>query len=604
MSPPAVTTRGFTNYRDGCWVYETKLTSEYVQAKGVSHLADLKLSDVRGTEGQPLIVPGVIIGGKSHDVLYAADMSNVVHAFDVNSYTSLWTRTLGLPINVTKAWDMWGINPKWGVLGTPVINTHTQTLYLVSLSSPGGAMAGAVYHFHTLSLVDGTDQAPPLPLNGATYKNPVTGSVFTLGSVARKQRPALLLDVTDGPTTVFIAFGSFNESATSNLGWVLAVDVTNTASPSIAATWATGSGKAPGAGIWMAGEGLSMDDAGYIYGMTGNGAFDPATGDYGECLFKLKYIPSVGLSLAALECVDWWAPYTDAGLAGQDPTLPTPNMTGITMEPMDIATNAVNAGMRVEAPEPSNKRNAYYDIDLGSGAPLLVPTSLTGFNHNVLIGAGKTGVAYVTDADNMGKTQLADFAPDEIAGNFAKLLSPPYGLTYYPAGIDLMSSDMTAIPATYGGYTHHVHGSPVCYKSPDHGVMLFVGGENGPVRAFTLNADYSLTYVATGAEYASAGMAPPGGMPGSMLTLSCDGEGTNTAVLWALMPWHGDANSTITPGRLVAYGANWDDNGNLIKLWDSADWNWQWSFNKFNKLTVWNGKVFVPAYDGRIMVLG
>ena len=168
-----------------------------------------------------------------------------------------------------------------------------------------------------------------------------------------------------------------------------------------------------------------------------------------------------------------------------------------------------------------------------------------------------------------------------------------------------MPTNLSTIPTTYGGYTHHQHSTPVAYQSPDHGFMIFTGGENGPVRAFTLNPNFTLTYLACGQITASASCGPPGGMPGTMMTLSANGPGTNTAVLWCLIPY-GDANKTITPGRLVAYGANWiDQNGHLIVLWDSETYgNYGIMHNKFNIPAVINGKVYVPSYDGRVLVFG
>ena len=167
----------------------------------------------------------------------------------------------GRPISVTVEWDMYMINPFWGILSTPVINLASHTLYCVSTSSVDGDMNNAVYTLHSLNLADGSDQGPPLVLNGATYQPPGDAPLQTLGSVARKQRPALTLITADGHATIFIPFGSFKESASTNLGWVIAVDVSNPARPAIAAAWTTGSGKYAGAGIWQAGQGLSADEA-------------------------------------------------------------------------------------------------------------------------------------------------------------------------------------------------------------------------------------------------------------------------------------------------------------------------------------------------------
>jgi hypothetical protein len=447
-----------------------------------------------------------------------------------------------------------------------------------------------------LRLSDGSDQAAPLVLNQATYKPPGNAPQQTLGAVARKQRPALTLVSSGGHNTLFIPFGSFLESASTNLGWVLAVDVTNAAHPAIAASWTTGSGQYPGAGIWQAGQGLSVDETLNLHGMTGNGGFDPPTGNFGNCFFRLSYTPASNTAQASLQCVDWWSPYSDAGRAGDDPTLATPSSNP--PDDMDVApTNAVN-----------NTSNAHIvgDEDLGSGGALPLPRSLTGFAKDVIVGGGKDGIFYVLDGANLGKTQRTDFAPDKIAGNWAKLLSQPWAATFDGLGLDLTPTQLDTLPSAFGGYTRHIHGSPVGYKSPDHGIMLFVQGENGTVQAIGLNADFSLTWIAAGQEVASQGMPAPGGMPGGMLALTAQAEGDNTAILWSLMPWYGNANSTVTPGRMVAYGANWVNEAgpNLIKLWDSADWGINYMHAKFNILTPFNNRLFVPSYDGRILVMG
>ncbi len=90
------------------------------------------------------------------------------------------------------------------------------------------------------------------------------------------------------------------------------------------------------------------------------------------------------------------------------------------------------------------------------------------------------------------------------------------------------------------------------------------------------------------------------------LLAAAQAEDGNTAVLWALMPWYGNANSTVTAGRMVAYGANWvnEIGPNLIKLWDSADWGINYMHAKLNVLTPFNNRLFVPSYDGRILVMG
>ena len=45
-----------------------------------------------------------------------------------------------------------------------------------------------------------------------------------------------------------------------------------------------------------------------------------------------------------------------------------------------------------------------------------------------------------------------------------------------------------------------------------------------------------------------------------------------------------------------------DGSGQLRVLWDSQDWNLTFSFNKFNRPIVFNGRVYVPTYDDRVDV--
>jgi hypothetical protein len=70
-----------------------------------------------------------------------------------------------------------------------------------------------------------------------------------------------------------------------------------------------------------------------------------------------------------------------------------------------------------------------------------------------------------------------------------------------------------------------------------------------------------------------------------------------------------DANTQVSPGRFLAYDAadfgKFSDGSSWIKpLWDSQQWNWHFSHNKFNRPVVWNGRVFLPTYDGEVLVLG
>jgi hypothetical protein len=590
-----VTTRSFNNARTG--LYEDpswRLTSEHVQKNGIRVVGEMRLDDARGTEGQILGVPDLTMrDGLKHNVIFVCDMSNCVYAFDADSYVLLWKQKVGNPIVITRAYDMYLLNARWGILSTPTINQGTGVLYCVSASSPDGTMPNVTYRLHSLSLIDGSDVAPPLSLDDAAFHAP--GSpVDRLGDSPRKQRVALTLKSYSGEATVFVTCGSFLESSKTNVGIVVAINVTDTKAPKIATVWSTGGSKYTSAGIWQAGAGLSADSDGYLYGLTGNGAFDPQNGYYGNSFFKLKYIPASASpsGKASLTCAGWWSPYTDASRAGDDPTAIVPQ----TDAPDDM-----------DGPAPTSNSHTIGDEDLGSGGLLAVQRNHTGYFLNILIGGGKDGILYSVDADHLGNTLPGDFAPDKIQGNWSKLLATPFAAGFDGTGFDLTPDNAVDIPSVVGSYTRHVHGQPVYYKSPDHGFMLFVQCENSPVKAAAINEDGSLTWLADGDVIPCEGMKPPGGMPGAILSLTCQSEGDNTGVLWACMPWYDDANKRVVVGRLVAYGANWirEKNGQktLIKIWDSADFGIRYFHSKFCPLTPFNNRIFLPSYDGRILVL-
>ena len=598
----SVTTRSYDNYRTGANLQETTLTALAVQKRGIKLLAEIQLpDDARGSEGMPLIVPGLTMDdGAQHEVLFVATMYNDVLAYDTTTFELLWKQHVGEPIKGTKKMDMFQINDHWGILSTPCIDLKTRTIYVCSMTSETNDFNQSNFYLHALSLTDGSQKCAPLSLNEATYTvETVNGKTRTskMGAVSRKQRCGLLFDSVGEVDTVFVANGSFLESADTNQGWVIACDVSGLRSDNannmmLGAAWTT-TNRFSGGGIWMGGQGPSMSDAHEVFGTIGNGSFDGVT-DFGESFYCLEYTPPEAEKPLSgrLQIVEWFTPFTDTGRVGGDPTLPDVSLIPGGQEDPGGSSNMDDPG----------------DEDLNSGGPLYLPKGLTGFDRDLVLGAGKDGILYVIDALHMGSPGLHDFAPDKIEQNvYGKLLMPPYGFTYYPGDMDVAPTDLSKLETTHGGFTHHQHSTPVFYKSPRFGNMLLTGGENGPVRAFSMaqvNGAITMKYLGCGSVIASLGVPPPGGMPGTMMTLSANGNQEDTAVLWCLNPY-GDANKTISPGRLVAYGADWiTADGELVKIWDSQDWGITFMHNKFNIPSVCNGKMYVCTYDARILVFG
>ena len=213
--------------------------------------------------------------GRVHDVIFQASMGNTVYAFDAHAGAQLWRRNLGRPITSIRDIDMHLTNVAWGILSTPVIDEVAGILYACAWISPDGTWQKGQHFLAALHLADGSLARPLLNLEGAVYAHPgLPEQKFV--SAQRKQRAALTL--LHGH--VLIPFGTVKEDDKTAHAWLLVVDV---ASWRISATWCstvTGSG----GGIWQSGAGPAVATDDSIFVITGNGAFAPAKGDFGESI--------------------------------------------------------------------------------------------------------------------------------------------------------------------------------------------------------------------------------------------------------------------------------------------------------------------------------
>jgi hypothetical protein len=293
---------------------------------------------------QPLFVPGLGIGGQTHDVVFVVTESNSVYAFDANAAGPvLWHTNVGTSLSCAELDDCEDLVPGAGITGTPVIDRATQTMYLVSLAKNA---SGAHHFLHAVDLTTGGDKlggpvelAPTAPGTGASSKN---GTV-TFNPATHYQRCALLL----AGGAVYIGIGGNAESDADNHGWIvgrsaadLSATMTFCASPND--KWVS---------FWQAGGGLASDAAGNVYAETANGTFDADTGgkDYGDSALKLD---------ATGKVVDYFTPYNQADLSSAD-------------------------------------------LDFGSANPIVLPDQSGAVPHE-LLASGKPGVLYLINRDDMG----------------------------------------------------------------------------------------------------------------------------------------------------------------------------------------------------------
>jgi uncharacterized protein (TIGR03437 family) len=251
---------------------------------------------------QPLYVGGVSIPGQGvRNVVYVATMHNSVYAFDADSTAAiapLWKTNLG-PAVPTATFDEPGffdpynnITPENGILGTPVIDPASQTIYLVADTYANGTYA---FVLHALDITTGLER----PDGPSTIQAKVAGTAddqlngfLSLVPGELLQRPGLLL--LNG--VVYIAFGSHGDELPYH-GWALGYSASNI-QEQVTAFCTTPNGDM--GSIWQAGRGLATDGQGNIYAVTANGDYDGIT-NFSQSFLKFATTPAFSLS-------DWFTP--------------------------------------------------------------------------------------------------------------------------------------------------------------------------------------------------------------------------------------------------------------------------------------------------------
>jgi outer membrane protein assembly factor BamB len=580
-----VPTRSYDNSRCGANLEERLLTAEVVAKNGMKKQFSLNLAgDNPRVEAQPLYLAGLVMNdGKKHDVIFVFTMSNRIWAFDANTGMPIWKTPVNLgPAFFPKPGDIGGkINKSFGILSTPVIDRAAGEMYIVNWLSDEATHQDRTLKVHALRLTDGqaAQGKPPLPIQASIIN--AQGVKINLNQV-QTQRAALLLtrlkgDAKLAPHRVLYVGLTGAESppadgdpAKANHGWLVAFDID--AWKQAGAWIATPSSF--GGGIWQGAQGPCADDDGNVYLATGNGGFlqkpqvkdFTGTTDFPECFAKLTLRQDAKETTLALS--DWFIPYRDVNRK--------------LWKQQDVA--------------PFPRGYDYTDQDLGSAGPILPKGT------DLLLGAGKDGVLYVLDRNNLGKA----------VGDFSKLKVPPTFFTFepdksIPAYANAKPDGNLDFKPSPGVKTYHLHGSPVHWWNDQHKDMLFVWGENTYLRAYALEKSGKTTLIARGKDIASAKLAvmanSMGGMPGGMLTLSAN-KG-KAGIVWATAPTDGDANVDVVAGTLRAYdAANFvpagKDGGTpfLKIIWETAGF----TYSKFCPPVVADGRLIVATYDGRVDV--
>jgi hypothetical protein len=355
-----VLTSRFDISRDGLNATETILNQSNVTKSSFGKICSAVV------DGQVVAQP-LVAFYQSRNVVFVVTMNDSFYILDGTNCSQLaHTSLLRSGEEAVQCKDGGGglcltFNPILGILGTPVVDLSTNTIYFVtetestlhscSIQKRPGCFTHRLYALDLLTLKN-------------KFNSPVTvaGSYLGLTFASRNhiQRPGLLLlpnAMPNGDSGVYMAFSEVDGVGQAGVnipqGWVFGFDAGNLAATPY--VWSSAP-QAEGAGVWQSGAGLAAgpDSPGgqpYLYFNTGDGVFDVDDGgpDYGDSFVKL-----------------------------------TPALTN---PPNGYFTPFGQACMN-----PS-------DTDFGSGGVMLLPAS--GSNY-FAVAAGKEGIIYVMNLANPG----------------------------------------------------------------------------------------------------------------------------------------------------------------------------------------------------------
>jgi hypothetical protein len=232
----------------------------------------------------------------------------------------------------------------------------------------GGSRVHYVQRLHALDVATGAEKfGGPVVIQASVKgkgKDATNGEV-RFDPLLENPRAGLLL--VNG--IIYLTWASSCDVAPYH-GWVMAYDARTIAQVAVFNT----SPDAGEGGIWQGDVAPAADGHGDVFVVTGNGAFDAASGgrDYGDSVLKL------GIEHNNLVVRDYFTPSEQAELNDKD-------------------------------------------LDLGSGGPVLIPDQ-PGPRPHLLMVAGKGGGLYVIDRDRMGKFR----GPNNIhAVQVLQLKNPP-----------------------------------------------------------------------------------------------------------------------------------------------------------------------------------
>ncbi len=281
------------NVRDGVNLNETTLNLANVNSR---QFGKLFAQHVDGQiYAQPLYVPNLTVGGHRHNVVFVATENDTVYAFDGDtSQAALWKKHLATAVSNN---DEEGIKPLLGITSTPVIDTSTGTMYVLTDGMESGHK---VFRLHALNVATGAEKfGGPVVVSGTVDGS---GRDSDHGHITLEtscyQRDGLALN--PASNDVYISFGHCSH------GWVLAYDKASLRQTAIVNMTPDGAG----GGLW-GGTPAIDETTGDVYLLSGVDIGDPAP-DYNDSAMRLQ---------SNLHILDYFKPSNEAWLRQNDADL-------------------------------------------------------------------------------------------------------------------------------------------------------------------------------------------------------------------------------------------------------------------------------------------
>lgn len=354
----SVLTQHNDNTRAGLNDHEKILTIANVNIKHFGKIFTLSVDDE--VYSQPLVFSNLAIDKVKSNVVFVATVNNTMYAFDGDNGSLYWEKNFtasGMrPTNSEDITNLINIpytnfTFNFGIVGTPVIDSLSQTIYFVARSTDGIKF---YQYLHAVNILNGNEQSGSPVVISASVTGTGEGSVNNVMSfdpLLNNQRQGLTLV----KGVVYITYSSHADIGAYH-GWVLGYN----AQPLQQLFVYNDTPEGEDGGIWESGMGMAADAQGNLYLTTGNGTVGISSGSPNN--------PSPDP--------------TDLTNRGESALKLTPSGTTLTVSSYFTPSNYVDLNIN--------------DNDYGSMGGLLIP------NSNCYFTGCKDGNLYLLDKDNMG----------------------------------------------------------------------------------------------------------------------------------------------------------------------------------------------------------